>query len=257
MDRRLERIERLSESEGVSFERLVAGNLEKVRARVARACAQCGRRPETVAVLAVTKGFGPEAMAAAVSVGLTDIGENYLQEATAKFAALSSTMRVSARRHFIGGLQRNKARRVAELFDVVQSLDDEAAAAALDRAALAGSKRLDVLVQVNVVGDTRAGVAFENAADFAARVRSHEHLRLRGIMAVGPDDRAQIPAAFERASRAFDAVRPLCDGDAILSLGMSADLEEAVAAGSTMVRLGTALFGARPPKRLDAPRGEG
>jgi PLP dependent protein len=253
----LERIERLSESEAASFERLVASNLQKVRERVARACAQCGRRPETVAVLAVTKGFGPEAMAAAVNVGLTDIGENYLQEAAAKFAALSATAGASARRHFIGGLQRNKAKRIAEIFDVVQSLDDKAAADALDRAAHAASKRLDVLVQVNVIGDKRAGVTFENAAEFAAHVSRYEHLRLRGIMSVGPDDPAQIPAAFERAGRAFDTVRPLCGDDAILSLGMSADLEEAVAAGSTMVRLGTALFGARPPRRVDAPRGEG
>jgi len=257
LDRRLERIERLSESEGASFERLVAINLQKVRDRVARACAQCGRRPETVAVLAVTKGFGPEAMAAAVKLGLTDIGENYLQEAAAKFAALPASAGASARRHFIGGLQRNKAKRVAELFDVVQSLDDKAAADALDRAAQAASKRLDVLVQVNVVGDKRAGVAFENASGFAAQVARYEHLRLRGIMAIGPDDPAQIPTAFERAERMFDAVRPLCGDEPTLSLGMSADLEAAVAAGSTMVRLGTALFGARPPKRVDAPRGEG
>jgi pyridoxal phosphate enzyme (YggS family) len=257
VDRRLERIERLSESEGASFERLVAGNLQKVRERVARACAQCGRRPDSVAVLAVTKGFGPEAMAAAVKLELTDIGENYLQEAAAKFAALPATAGAAARLHFIGGLQRNKAKRVAELFDVVQSLDDKSAADALDRAARAASKRLDVLVQVNVVGDKRAGVAFEHVAEFAAHANRYEHLRLRGIMAVGPDDPAQVTAAFARAGRAFDTVRPLCGDDAILSLGMSADLEQAVAAGSTMVRLGTALFGARPPKKVDAPRGEG
>ncbi len=253
----MERIERLSESEHAAFERLVADNLQKVRDRIARACVQCGRGPETVAVLAVTKGFGPEAMTAAVNAGLTNIGENYLQEAAAKFAAFSANADIAARRHFIGGLQRNKAKRIAELFDVVQSLDERSAADALDHAAQGASKRLDVLLQINVVGDKRAGVALENAAEFAAHVSHYEHLRLRGIMAIGPDDPTQIHAAFERAGRAFDAIRPLCGEDAILSLGMSADLEAAVAAGSTMVRLGTALFGARPPKRVDAPRGEG
>lgn len=251
----MERIERLSESESVAFERLVAENLVKVRERVARACARSGRRPETVAVLAVTKGFGPEAVTAAMKAGLTEIGENYLQEAAQKFAALAARGGPPPRRHFIGALQRNKAKRIAEIFDVVQSLDDNATAQALDKAARSSAKQLDVLVQVNVVGDDRAGVAHASAAGFAATLAQYSNLRLRGAMAIGPDDPATIPTAFARARAAFEAIRPMCGADAILSLGMTADLDEAIAAGSTMVRLGTALFGARPPKAASAPRG--
>ncbi len=255
MVRRLERIERLSESEGAALERSVADNLKVVRERIAHACAKSGRGPETVAVLAVTKGFGPEAVIAAVHAGLTDVGENYLQEAAQKFAALAAQSDAASRRHFIGGLQRNKAKRIAELFDVVQSLDALATAEALDRAALASSKRLDVLMQVNVVGDERAGVAFENVAGFGDELTRFANLRFRGVMAIGPDDPARIAWAFDRARRAFEVVSPMCSGQAVLSLGMTADLDEAIAAGSTMVRLGTALFGARPPKRAIAPDG--
>jgi uncharacterized pyridoxal phosphate-containing UPF0001 family protein len=162
----LERIEHLSDCETPAFECRVADNLRAVRERIARALALAGRGPESVAVLAVTKGFGPETVTAAIAAGLTDVGENYLQEAAAKFAALEPLAPSSARRHFIGRLQRNKCKRVAELFDVVQSVDDLAVATVLDRAARDVAKTLDVLVQINIASDDRAGVSRGEAAAF-------------------------------------------------------------------------------------------
>jgi pyridoxal phosphate enzyme (YggS family) len=248
----------LSDCETPAFERRVADNLRAVRERIGRALASAGRRPETVAVLAVTKGFGPEAITAAIATGLTDIGENYLQEAAAKFAALESSSTAataSARHHFIGRLQRNKCKRVAELFDVVQSVDDLAIANALDKAAREVAKRLDVLVQINIASDDRAGVSPGEAAAFADAIRQLPNLCLRGVMAVGPADRSLVPNAFTQAYATFESLRASFAGEPILSLGMTGDLEEAIAAGSTMVRLGTALFGARPAKQVSTPDG--
>lgn len=248
----------MSDCETPAFERRVADNLRAVRERIGRALASAGRRPETVAVLAVTKGFGPEAITAAIATGLTDIGENYLQEAAAKFASLgssSSSGAASARRHFIGRLQRNKCKKVAELFDVVQSVDDLAIAKALDNAAREVAKRLDVLVQINIAADDRAGVSPGEAAAFADAVRQLPNLNVRGVMAVGPADRALVPQAFSQAHATFVSLRASFAGEPILSLGMTGDLEEAIAAGSTMVRLGTALFGARPAKHVSTPDG--
>ena len=251
----MERIERLSDCETPAFERRVADNLRAVRERIARACASAGRRPETVAVLAVTKGFGPEAVTAAIAAGLTDVGENYPQEAAAKFAAIEPLATASARRHFIGRLQRNKCKRVAELFDVVQSVDDLAVATALDRAAREVAKTLDVLVQINIASDDRTGVSPGEAAAFAQAMRELPNLRLRGVMAVGPADPAQVPDAFAQAHATFESLRKVVAVDPVFSLGMSGDLEAAVAAGSTMVRLGTALFGERPAKQVSTPGG--
>lgn len=199
-----------------------------------------------MSILAVTKGFGPDAIEAALAAGLMDIGENYLQEAQAKFASVAWPPH-PIRRHFIGHLQRNKARRIAGVFDVVQSVDDLDAAAKLDEGARQSGKVLDVLLQVNVSSDDRAGIAPHAATDFARSLRAYEQLRVRGIMAVGPLDRGAAGAAFSAAAAAFAELRKETKAD-IFSLGMSGDLEAAVAAGSTMVRLGTALFGARPAK---------
>jgi len=224
----------------------VARSLEQARDRIARACAEAGRPVDGVHILAVTKGFGPEAIEAALAAGLNDFGENYLQEAQAKFAA-AAWPRHPIRRHYIGHVQRNKARRIAALFDVVQTVDDLDVARKLDEGARENAKVLDVLVQANVAADDRAGIQPDACADFARSLQSLPGLRLRGVMAVGPLDPAAVPQAFARAAQAFRAVGDVTAVD-VLSLGMTDDLEAAVAAGSTMVRLGTALFGARPVK---------
>lgn len=225
----------------------VARRLEDVRKRIASACAAAGRQPDAVRILAVTKGFGPDAIEAALEAGLSDIGENYLQEAQAKFAATAWSGR-PVKRHFIGSIQRNKARRIGALFDVVQTVDDLETAALLDRCARDAGKTLDVLIQVNVIGDRRAGIAPDDCARFARELVSRDGLRLRGVMSVGPADPTATREAFDRAAQALRSVRAVVSDADMLSLGMTDDLEAAVAAGSTMVRLGTALFGARQAK---------
>jgi len=225
----------------------VARRLEDVRKRIAAACGDAGRQADAVRILAVTKGFGPEAIDAALEAGLSDIGENYLQEAQAKFDSTAWPSR-PVKRHFIGSIQRNKARRIGALFDVVQTVDDLEIAALLAREAHERGKTLDVLLQVNVTGDRRAGITPADCAPFASALVSREGLRLRGVMAVGPADRATTNDAFARAAEALRSVRAIVPDADVLSVGMTDDLEAAIAAGSTMVRLGTALFGARPAK---------
>ena len=227
----------------------VTRRLEHVRERIAKACAAAGRATESVDILAVTKGFGPEAIEAALAAGLGNIGENYYQEAQAKFSAVA-WQSYPVKRHFIGHVQRNKARRIAALFDVVQTVDDPGTAARLNEGARESGKLLDVLLQVNAAGDGRAGIEPEAAADFAESLRQYDRLRLRGVMAVGPlsVDIDLTKAAFARAGAALQTLQRRVPDAGVLSLGMTDDLEAAIAAGSTMVRLGTALFGARPAK---------
>jgi pyridoxal phosphate enzyme (YggS family) len=190
-----------------------------------------------VRLLAVTKMQPVERVAEAIAAGITEIGENYLQEASAKFASLPPV-----RTHFIGHLQTNKAKAIAQTFDVVQGVDRPEAAAALAKAATAIGKRLDVLIQLNISPTERFGLAPEEAERLAETVRSHASLRLDGVMAIGPAtaDRAEISRAFALAAKTFARI-----GGSTFSIGMSGDWREAVRAGSTMLRIGTALFGPR------------
>jgi PLP dependent protein len=224
----------------------VASALASVRVRIVRACASAGREPGLVAILAVTKGFDRQAPEAAMAAGLTDIGENYYQEAADKFSAVAWLPGI--RRHFIGRVQRNKARRIAALFDVVQTVDGLHEAQALDEGAAEQRKTLDVLVQVNASDDARQGVALRDIGEFVRALGACHNLRVRGLMAVGPRETNATAAAFARAAACFEELRASSPSIDMLSMGMSDDLELAVAAGSTMLRLGSALFGSRPPK---------
>ena len=199
--------------------------------------AACGRRPGDVTLVGVAKAQPVESIAAAIVAGLRDIGENYVQEASRKIPALPAV-----RKHFIGHLQTNKAKAVVQLFDVVQSVDRSAAARALDRSASALGKRLPVLLQINISPSERFGCPPEGAAALADEIRALAGLSFEGIMAIGPQttDRDEISRAFSLAAKTFDRV-----GGSTLSIGMSDDWREAVRAGATMVRMGTALFGRR------------
>ena len=197
----------------------------------------CGRDAGAVTVVGVAKRQSAAVVAAAVRDGLTDVGENYLQEARAKLPLLPPV-----RKHFIGHLQINKAKAITALFDVVQSVDRIEAGRALSAAALADGKRLPVLLQVNVSAVERFGCRPEDADRLAEDLRAELGLRLAGVMAIGPAtaDRDEISRAFDLAAKTFARV-----GGNTLSIGMSGDWREAVRAGSTMVRIGTALFGGR------------
>jgi len=214
----------------------VAERLARIRAELAEELA-AGHRADEVRLLAVTKKQPVERIVEAIAAGITEIGENYLQEATAKFALLPPV-----RTHFIGHLQTNKAKAIAAAFDVVQSVDRPEAAAALAKAAEGLGKRLDVLLQLNISPSERYGIPPDEAERLAEAIQSHDALRLDGVMAIGPisGDRAEISRAFALAAKTFDRV-----GGSTFSIGMSGDWREAVRAGSTMLRIGTALFGPR------------
>jgi PLP dependent protein len=190
-----------------------------------------------VTVVGISKKQPASVVAEAIAAGLHDVGENYLQEARAKFGLLPPV-----RKHFVGHVQTNKAKAVAALFDVVQSVDRLEAATALARAAQALGKRLPVLLQLNVSPYERFGCAPDDAPRLGEAIAALPGLRLEGVMAIGPPtgDQAELARAFELAAKTFDRV-----GGSTLSIGMSGDWREAVRAGSTMVRIGTALFGGR------------
>ncbi|MEU1685126.1 YggS family pyridoxal phosphate-dependent enzyme [Micromonospora sp. NPDC005707] len=233
----------------------LAAGLARVRGRIADACAAAGRDRGEVTLVAVTKTYPAADVVALAGLGVTDVGENRDQEAAPK-AAEAAAAGAAPRWHFIGQLQRNKARSVVRYADVVQSVDSVRLAAALDGAAAAARDRpLDVLVQVSVDGDPARGGALPDAADpdrglgpVAAAVAGAGGLRLAGLMAVAPlgwePDRAFARLA-EVAAR-FRADHP---GATVLSAGMSGDLEIAIGYGATHVRVGSALLGMRPTLR--------
>ena len=199
--------------------------------------------PSHVAIVAVSKFQPLEAIFEAVAAGVSDVGENYVQEARRKFSHAPGLAGV--RKHFIGHVQTNKAKAIAATFDVVQSVDRAEAAAALAKAADSLGKRLTVLLQLNISPSERFGCALDDAPHLADLIRSHASLDLQGVMAIGPvtQDRAAIARAFEAAAAAFGRI-----GGATLSLGMSSDWELAVEAGSTMIRVGSTIFGPRPAR---------
>jgi pyridoxal phosphate enzyme (YggS family) len=218
----------------------VAERVAALRERVDEAALACGRERGSVAILAVTKTHPRDVVLVALGAGLRDVGESYVQEARLKYVGLPPCTR-----HFIGHVQTNKVKAIVELFDVVQSVDRLDAGLALAKAARDAGRRLRVLVQVNVSPTERFGIAPAEAPLLAARLRD-EGLDVDGVMAIGPLD-GDGDAAFAVARGTFERV-----GGATLSLGMSGDWERAVRYGSTMVRLGTAIFGPRPARERNA-----
>jgi pyridoxal phosphate enzyme (YggS family) len=225
----------------------LAGNLDALRARIDAAARSAGRDPASVALLAVSKTWPADDVRALAALGQRDFGENRAQELLSKAGELSD---LPLRWHFIGQLQRNKAAAVARLGAVVHTVDRASLAGTLDRAAQEGERPLDVLVQVDLGGvagevAARGGAAPEDVPALADLVASSAGLRLRGLMAVAPRGEEPGPG-FERLAALAARVRADHPAAVELSAGMSGDLEEAVAAGATVVRVGTALFGDRP-----------
>ena len=228
----------------------IAAKLQQVRARIATACRQAGRNVEDVTLLAVSKTFGPQAVRAAADAGQLDFGENYLQEGVDKIAALAD-LRGRLRWHCIGPIQSNKTRLVAEHFDWAHSVERLKIAERLSAQRPADRPPLNVCLQVNIDGGpTKSGVAPAEALALARAVAALPRLRLRGLMTIpesAPDFEA-ARAVHASARALFDQMNAAGLGLDTLSMGMSDDLEAAIAAGSTLVRVGSAIFGARPPK---------
>lgn len=218
----------------MSFEALPE-RLAQVRARI----------PQAVTIVAVTKGFGVDAVRAALAAGLADVGENRVQEAIEKQDALGGEA-AAARWHLIGHLQRNKARAVAGRFAVVHSVDSDALATELDRRL---EVPLPVLLQVNVAREPqKSGCAPEHAPALVRRLTSLAHLRLEGLMTIAPfTDDEDVQRRTFRGLRVLRDTLQKEEGVWLptLSMGMSADYATAVAEGATLIRLGTALFGPR------------
>lgn len=219
--------------------------LQAVQARIARAAAAAGRDPATVRLLAVSKTFDALAIRALTACGQREFGENYLQEALAKQAALGDLPQVW---HFIGPIQSNKTRAIAENFSWVHSVDRLKIAERLSAQRPPSLPPLQVCIEVNVSGETgKGGVAVAELPALAQLMVSLPGIRLRGLMAIpapATDTEAQR-SAFRQVREAYAAL--IAQGFALdtLSMGMSADLEAAVAEGATIVRIGTALFGER------------
>ncbi len=225
----------------------IRDNLEDIRARIARAEEAAGATAGSVTLVAVTKTRSLEEIEAALACGVTDIGENRVQEAQEKLPRLARPVR----RHLIGHLQRNKARFVPGLFDLVQSVDSERLALALDECASQHGACLPVLMQVNTSAEeSKSGVEPEAADRLLEYIALRPNLELRGLMTIGPltDSAAQIAASFRQLRALFERYRAAAGSGwsmDILSMGMSSDYEIAIAEGANMVRVGTAIFGPR------------
>jgi len=223
----------------------VQANIAAVQARIEAACRAAGRLPESVKLLAVSKTFGADAVRAAHAAGLTAFGENYVQEAVDKIVGLRE---LPLEWHFIGPLQSNKTRLVAEHFDWVHSIDRLKIAERLSAQRPAELPPLQVCIEVNVSGEaSKGGVAIAEAAGLARAVAALPRLALRGLMSIPePAEGMAAQRAPHRVLRElFDSLQQAGLPLDTLSMGMSGDLEAAIHEGATMVRVGSAIFGAR------------
>lgn len=224
-------------------------NLQAVRRSIAQAAAEAQRPADAVTLLAVSKTFGVDAVLAAAAAGQTAFGENYLQEALDKIAAARLALPQAAIEwHFIGPIQSNKTRPIAEHFDWVHTVEREKIAARLSEQRLAGMADLNICLQVNISGEaSKSGVSPEELPALARAVAQLPKLRLRGLMAIPEPQTDPVlqRAAFAQLRSLYEQLR--ADGLALdtLSMGMSSDLQAAVLEGATIVRVGSAIFGSR------------
>jgi len=225
--------------------------LAQVRERIATAAARCGRESTEVTLVAVSKTHPADAIREALRAGVTDFGENRVQEAESKIPLVKDE---DARWHLIGHLQANKARRAVKLFDVIHTVDSTSLAQRLDRACGDEQrKELLVLIQVDLAGEaTKSGVAESRLSDLVESVRRCPRLRLTGLMILPPffEDPEQVRPFFKRSRELRDEIQAgghFGDQPGELSMGMSHDFEVAIEEGATIVRVGTAIFGERNP----------
>jgi pyridoxal phosphate enzyme (YggS family) len=218
----------------------IAENLGRVQERVAAACRRAGRSPNEITIVGVTKTFPPEAVADGCRAGLTEVGENRVQEAARKIP-LVGAMGVRPRWHLIGHLQTNKVKTALELCAMIHSVDSLRLAEAISRRATA---TVPILLEVNVAGEsTKFGFAPQEVPEAVRSIAALPNLEVRGLMTVAP-----FTADPEEVRPVFRRLRELCDGLGLpeLSMGMTDDFEVAIEEGATILRIGRAIFGARP-----------
>jgi len=227
----------------------ISNHISEVDERVSRAAARCGRDRKSVRLIAVSKAQSSDAVRAAAAAGLIDFGENYVTEALAKIADLRDQ---SLCWHFIGAIQSNKTRDIARHFQWVQTVDRLKIAERLSAQRPDDAEPLDVLIQVNIDAEPqKAGIDPAALAEFAASLLELPRLRVRGLMAIPrPEHEPERQrTAFRRMRTLFDAGKPAeAEHWDTLSMGMTQDFETAIEEGATMIRIGTALFGARAPQ---------
>lgn len=227
---------------------MIKENLTRIRRRIEQAATRCGRDPASVRLLAVSKTVSAESVKKAIDAGVRLLGENYIQEAREKIGALFAS---PAAWHFIGHLQTNKARFAVELFDLIHSVDSLKLARELDKQARQRNKVQPILIQVNIAEEkSKSGITEEAAAKLIHEVSCCDNLSIRGLMTMPPFFNAP-----EKVRPYFKALRQLSnriaamniDGVTMreLSMGMTGDFEVAIEEGSTIVRVGTAIFGER------------
>lgn len=231
----------------------IASKLQSVHAQITDACQKCGRQPTEVALLAVSKTFPAQAVREAALAGQRAFGENYIQEAVDKILAVRAMAEVPALTwHCIGPIQSNKTKLVAEHFDWVHTLERDKIAQRLHAQRPEGLAPLQVCIQVNVDGGaSKSGCTPDEAVALAQQLVQWPRLQLRGVMSI-PDPQASdaaMLAVHQQVAQVFARIRGAAGIDAArfdtLSLGMTADMHTAIAAGSTMVRVGSGIFGAR------------
>ena len=238
-------------NEGVTVPEKISENLGRVREKIERAAKKAGRNSDEITLIGATKGVEAKRVKEAVKLGLRTFGENYVQEAMEKIGTLG---REKVRWHFIGHLQKNKAKHAVELFRSVQSVDSVELAEALSKKTISLKiPPIEVLIEVNLGGEkTKAGVKVKGLTKLAKKVVALEGLNLRGLMAIPPnyDDPEMSRPYFVTLRRLAEQINREITGARLheLSMGMSHDFEIAIEEGATMVRVGTAIFGPREPK---------
>lgn len=223
-------------------------NVARVRERIAQACLRAGRRPEDVKLVAVSKTVEPERIRQAYEAGLRDFGENRIQEAEAKRMTLSD---LTVTWHLVGHLQSNKAKLARQLFHWIHSVDSLRLAEKLDRAAVCEGERLPILLEVNLGGEaTKSGAREEEVVALAGQVAQFKTLEICGLMTVPPflENPEEVRPFFRRLRQLAERISAALPDISMreLSMGMSHDYEVAIEEGATIVRVGTAIFGARP-----------
>lgn len=224
----------------------VKDRYEIVLENIKKACERSGRNPEDVTLISVTKTHGAELINEAIDAGAKDIGENKAQELCNKYDDVKPV-----RWHFIGHLQTNKVKTIIDKVAMIHSVDSEKLAAEIDKRAKASGVVMDILVEINIgMEDSKSGATEEEARDLIKKIRDeYQNLRVRGLMCVPPitDNPENSRRYFRRLKDIFESIKELSEDENFdtLSMGMSGDYEVAIEEGATVVRVGTAIFGAR------------
>jgi len=227
---------------------VISRNLKAVRQRIAETCTRCGRDPDAVRLVCVSKTMGPDAVLLAIRAGADIFGENYIQEAREKWGLFG---RYPVSWHFIGHLQTNKAKYAVKLFDLIHTVDSLRLAAELDREARKIGKIQKILIQVNIGKEaSKSGIDAESAESLITGLGAFANLSVRGLMTIPPffDEPERVRPYFRGLRHLKDSLNAQGAGNARLdelSMGMTGDFEAAIEEGATLVRIGTAIFGER------------